>query len=96
MRIGYARVPTTDQNPELQVDALLTAGIDRRHLFEDCMSGLRTDRSQLANARCWHQDALSLPRGRSDSLAAGHDVGLAHKPVTPRQLGLIRASPVCT
>jgi hypothetical protein len=40
MLISYARVSTTDQKSELQIDALLKAGIDRRHLFEDRMSGL--------------------------------------------------------
>jgi DNA invertase Pin-like site-specific DNA recombinase len=44
MRIGYARVSTTDQKPELQIDALLKAGVERRHLYEDHMTGLRADR----------------------------------------------------
>jgi DNA invertase Pin-like site-specific DNA recombinase len=35
------RVSTTDQKPELQIDALLNAGIDRRHMFEDRISGWR-------------------------------------------------------
>jgi DNA invertase Pin-like site-specific DNA recombinase len=50
MLLGYARVSTTDQNPELQIDALLNAGIDCRHLYEDRMSGLRADRPQLVKA----------------------------------------------
>ena len=50
MRIGYARVSTTDQNPELQIDALLKAGVERRHLYEDHMTGLRADRPKLAEA----------------------------------------------
>jgi DNA invertase Pin-like site-specific DNA recombinase len=50
MLIGYARVSTTDQKPELQIDALLSAGVDRRHLYEDRMSGLRADRPKLAEA----------------------------------------------
>jgi DNA invertase Pin-like site-specific DNA recombinase len=47
MLIGYARVSTTDQNPDLQIDALLKSGVDRRHIFEDRMSGMRADRPKL-------------------------------------------------
>nr|WP_253306839.1 hypothetical protein [unidentified bacterial endosymbiont] len=32
----------------MQRDALLEAGIDHRHLFEDCASGVKDDRSGLA------------------------------------------------
>jgi DNA invertase Pin-like site-specific DNA recombinase len=32
MLIGYARVSTTDQKPELQVDALLKPSVDRPQL----------------------------------------------------------------
>jgi hypothetical protein len=35
---------------DLQRDALLVAGVDGRHLYEDCASGSRSDRSGLAAA----------------------------------------------
>src|SRR3954452_3383234 len=50
MLIGYARVSTTDQNPSLQIDALLKVGVDQRHIFEDRMSGMRADRPKLNEA----------------------------------------------
>jgi DNA invertase Pin-like site-specific DNA recombinase len=47
MLIGYARVSTTDQNSDLQIDAYLKAGGNRRYIFEDQMSGMRADRPEL-------------------------------------------------
>ena len=52
MLIGYMRVSTDNdrQSTDLQRDALLAAGVDARHLFEDHASGARDDRPGLAKA----------------------------------------------
>lgn len=42
MKYGYARVSTTDQNLDLQTDALAQAGCD--HIFHDVISGRRRKR----------------------------------------------------
>jgi hypothetical protein len=41
MRVGYARVSTTDQSPKLQLDALRRAGCEKIHTEEGirCKSG---------------------------------------------------------
>ena len=45
--IGYARVSTGDQNPELQIDALTSAGVQRRDIFTDHgQSGSKASRPQ--------------------------------------------------
>jgi DNA invertase Pin-like site-specific DNA recombinase len=44
--LGYARVSTTDQHPQLQVDALQDAGCYR--VFTETASGARADRPTLA------------------------------------------------
>jgi DNA invertase Pin-like site-specific DNA recombinase len=52
MLIGYMRVSSDSdrQSTDLQRDALLAAGIDVRHLFEDHASGAKGDRTGLAQA----------------------------------------------
>jgi DNA invertase Pin-like site-specific DNA recombinase len=48
MRIGYARVSTSDQNLNLQKDALRAAGCER--MFTDIVSGARVERAGLTEA----------------------------------------------
>lgn len=52
MLIGYMRVSSEGdrQNVDLQKDALLAAGVDSRHLFEDHLSGAKADRPGLKAA----------------------------------------------
>jgi len=52
MLIGYMRVSSDSdrQSTDLQRDALLAAGVDARHLFEDYASGAKDDRVGLTRA----------------------------------------------
>jgi DNA invertase Pin-like site-specific DNA recombinase len=52
MLVGYMRVSTDGDRQvlDLQRDALIYAGVDERHLFEDRVSGSRVDRAGLAKA----------------------------------------------
>lgn len=52
MLVGYMRISTEGERQvlDLQRDALLAAGVDERHLFEDRASGSRGERAGLAQA----------------------------------------------
>ena len=58
MRIGYARVSTADQNPELQEDALQKAGCEK--IFRDVASGAVDSRRGLAEAIDYARDGDTL------------------------------------
>ena len=70
MLVGYMRVSSESdrQTTDLQRDALLAAGVDERHLFEDKASGTRSDRSGLAAALDYVRTGDSLAVWKLDRL----------------------------
>jgi DNA invertase Pin-like site-specific DNA recombinase len=52
MLVGYMRISTNGDRQvlDLQRDALIAAGVDERHLFEDWVTGSRGDRAGLTKA----------------------------------------------
>ena len=64
--IGYARVSTAEQDTALQTDALRNAGCGR--IFEDTVSGAKTERPGLATALAYVRDGDVLVVWRLDRL----------------------------
>lgn len=64
--IGYARVSTQDQNPDLQRDALAAVGCAR--VFDDTASGARAERPGLAEALDYVRDGDVLVVWKLDRL----------------------------
>ncbi len=67
MQIGYARVSTADQNPELQLDALLNHGCEK--IFEEKASGAQRERPQLQAALDFARDGDTVVVWKLDRLA---------------------------
>ncbi len=66
MQIGYARVSTLDQNPNLQTDALTAAGCEK--VFIDKISGATSDRPELNKLKEHLRSGDSLVVWRLDRL----------------------------
>lgn len=70
MLVGYMRVSSDSdrQSTDLQRDALLAAGVDARHLFEDHASGAKDDRAGLTKALAFVQPGDLLVVWKLDRL----------------------------
>ena len=70
MLVGYMRVSSEGERQvvDLQRDALVSAGVDSRHLFEDHVSGSRDDRGGLASALAFLQPGDCLVVWKLDRL----------------------------
>jgi DNA invertase Pin-like site-specific DNA recombinase len=64
--VGYARVSTTDQNPDAQTDALASAGCEK--VFIDHASGTLARRTELDNALAYLRDGDTLVITKLDRL----------------------------
>ena len=67
MFIGYARVSTQDQTPQLQLDALKAAGCERS--FVEKASGAQRDRPELQAALGYMRSGDTLVVWKLDRLA---------------------------
>src|SRR6202795_1553164 len=67
MLVGYARVSTLDQNPQLQIDALKQAGCER--LYVEKASGAHHDRPELKAALAYMRPGDTLLVWRLSRLA---------------------------
>lgn len=77
-QVGYARVSTTDQNPEMQQDALAEAGCSR--IFVDRASGTLAERPELTAALDYLREGDTLVVWRLDRLGRSlpHLVQVVH------------------
>src|SRR5437763_426143 len=66
MLIGYARVSTSDQNLDLQIDALKKAGCEK--IFSETVSGAKSDRPQLVEALIFARQGDTLVVWKLDRL----------------------------
>ena len=91
MQVGYVRVSKVDgsQTVALQRDALITAGVDESHIYEDAASGKRDDRPGLAACLKALRDGDTLVVWKLDRLGRDlrHLVNTVHD-LTNRGVGL--------
>lgn len=90
MLVGYMRVSKADgsQVTDLQRDALLAAGVDAQHFYEDAASGNRDDRPGLAACLKALRDGDTLVVWKLDRLGRDlrHLVNTVHD-LTARSIG---------
>ncbi len=81
MIIGYARVSTTDQRTDMQVDALEKAGCTK--IFQEKLSGRKDDRPELGKCLSFAREGDTLVVWKLDRLGRS----LAHLVQTVKDLG---------
>ena len=68
MDLGYARVSTTHQSLDAQLDRLAAAGLDRERIFTDKRSGKNTDRPGLTELLAYARSGDCLVVTKLDRL----------------------------
>jgi len=69
MKYGYARISTIDQNADMQLKALQRAGVEKKNIFKDELSGATTKRPALLRCLRKVQDGDTLIVWKLDRLA---------------------------
>jgi DNA invertase Pin-like site-specific DNA recombinase len=87
--LGYARVSTSHQTLDQQVDALTAAGVER--IFEDKMSGTRDDRPGLAALLDYARDGDTITVVALDRLGRSLS-GIIRTVETLRERGIVLRS----
>jgi len=68
MLVGYARVSTPEQSFDGQVQALLKAGVDERHIYKEQISGAARNRPALEEALTFIREGDTLVVFKLDRL----------------------------
>ena len=69
MVFGYARVSTSDQNLDLQIDAFLKDGIDVKNIFTDKVSSTKEERKSLSKLLNYVREGDTIVVWKLDRLA---------------------------
>ena len=94
MLVGYMRVSSDSdrQTTDLQRDALMAAGVDSRHLFEDHASGAKDDRPGLARVLAFVRPGDVLVVWKLDRLVCSQEHDEAELLVGRQVLGCAKKS----
>lgn len=89
MKIGYARVSTHDQTTNMQMDALIEAGIRMEDIYQDVASGKKDDRPALTSCLKALREGDTLVIWKLDRLGRDlrHLINTVHD-LTNRGIGL--------
>lgn len=69
MIFGYARVSTTEQNLDLQLDAFLKEGIDEKNIYTDKVSSSQEERKSLSKLLEYAREGDTIVVWKLDRLA---------------------------
>ena len=69
MEFGYARVSTYEQSLNLQLDALLKEGIDKKNIYTDKVSSTKQDRENLSKLLNYVREGDTIVVWKLDRLA---------------------------
>lgn len=70
--VGYVRVSTEEQNPDMQIEALRRHGVHPDRIFVEKVSGVATRRPARDEARQMLREGMTLVVWKLDQIGRGH------------------------